>query len=149
MQQIMWSGKQIQGFSVRTNNANELNAGSAKIAALCQRFDTQVAVNYAAGARVYIAYYAYASDYQGDFSVLVGTDQMDVNSTQTLDKLQLPAGKYLKFCATGAVPQIVIETWQTIWAYFADPACPQQRAYQLDFEFYTGPHDIEIYIGLV
>ena len=148
MQNVFWPGKSIQGLSQRTNNRNEQNPATAKIATLCQQFDANVSVDYRAGSRVYIAYYAYASDYNGDYSVLVGTDQASISAQIPLQTVQLPVGNYLKFTATGQVPQVVIATWQTIWAYFADPACPHRRAYAVDFEFYKSATELEIYIGL-
>lgn len=149
MHNVFWPGQSIQGLNLRTNNLNEQNPATGKIAGLCQQFDTAVSVDYRAGSRVYIAYYAYASDYNGDYSVFVGTDQANISALIPLHTLQLPAGNYLKFTATGQVPQVVIATWQTIWTYFADPACPHRRAYKVDFEFYKSATELEIYIGLV
>ncbi len=48
----------------------------------------------------------------------------------------------------GKVSAIVFETWQKVWSYFEDENEAARRAYSVDFEFYAGAEDIEIYISL-
>ena len=45
------------------------------------------------------------------------------------------------------MPDCVIQTWGLIWAYFADN--PQTlRRFTTDFEVYSGPDSVAIYIGV-
>jgi hypothetical protein len=45
------------------------------------------------------------------------------------------------------LPDAVISTWGKIWDFFA--ANPQiQRRYATDFEAYTGPESVSVYIGV-
>lgn len=139
--------KSIFGLSARTNNAAEMNPSTGKIGPLVHKFDSQVEVDYRGGARVYSVYYSYESDVTGDYSVLVGADVVASSSVE-LSEVKIQEGDYLVFSGSGQVPQIVIETWQKIWSYFANPGCPHTRAYETDFEFYKSQNDIEIYIGV-
>ena len=102
--------KTIVGLSTRTNNQNEMNPKTGKIAPLVQAFDEAVSVNYRAGARVYSVYYDYESDASGDYSVLIGADAVE-SSSLVLSEVKIQAGNYLVFSAQGQVPQIVFETW--------------------------------------
>ena len=139
--------KTISGLNARTNNQNEMNPNTGKIAPLVQRFDESVSVNYRAGARVYSVYYDYESDASGDYSVLIGADAVESSSLE-LSELKIQAGNYLVFSAQGQVPQIVIETWGNIWRYFSSEDCAHARAYVTDFEFYKSQNEIEIHIGI-
>lgn len=148
MKIVQFEGKQITGIGMRTNNANEMNPETSRIATIHQKFDKKVSVNYKNGARVYGVYYDYESDYSGEFSVLAGTDQSDIAMTGDLEKISIPGGKYMVFEAKGEVPQIVIETWSKIWSYFSKGDTQYQRAYITDFEFYKNQNELEIYISV-
>ncbi len=137
----------IKGLSIRTNNADEMNPDTAKIAALHQRFDKQVVVNYKEGARVYGVYFDYESDHTGDFSVLAGADNIESSSAK-LETVTLPAGSYLLFAGKGQMPQAVIDTWARVWAYFSVDGCPHARAYSVDYEYYKGPDEVDICIAV-
>ena len=138
--------KQVYGFSIRTNNADEMNPKTAKIAALHQKFDQQVIVDYESGERVYAIYYDYESDASGDYSVLAGFDGKD--DKNNLELVEIQAGDYLVFSAKGNIPQIVIETWVEIWAYFSSQSCVHTRLFTTDFEFYKSSDEVEIHIAI-
>ncbi|MDO8412575.1 MAG: GyrI-like domain-containing protein [Gallionellaceae bacterium] len=148
MKIIRLDEKQITGISIRTTNAREMNPATSKIGGLHQQFDEKVSVDYKSGARVYGVYYYYESDYSGEFSVLAGTDQIGQAPIDNLESVTIASGTYLLFEATGEVPQIVIETWSTIWNYFSKEDAPYQRAYTTDFEFYKNKNEIEICIAV-
>lgn len=57
------------------------------------------------------------------------------------------AGNYLVFQGTGPMPMTVIETWTQVWAYF-ESNTEHQRNFISDFECYSGPDQMDIYIGL-
>ncbi len=52
------------------------------------------------------------------------------------------------FTATGELPQIVIATWTKVWSYFSDEDSEYTRAYTTDFDYYSGPNEIEVYIAI-
>jgi predicted transcriptional regulator YdeE len=139
--------KTIHGLTTRTNNAHEMNPAESRIGALAYRFDEQVVVDYKGGARVYGVYHEYESDVNGAFTVLIGADRVQ-SAKEKLRKVIIPKGRYLVFTGHGKVPQIVIDTWLKVWDYFADKNSDYKRAYSLDFEYYNGPNDVEIYIAI-
>ncbi len=112
--------KVIYGISVRTTNANEMNPETAKIGKTWQKFDSEVAVDYQNGERVYGVYFNYESDANGAFDVLAGCEK----GNNSLDNAIIQKGKYLIFEAKAKTKddnariQAVIETWEKIWQYF-------------------------------
>ena len=140
--------KVITGLTIRTTNEKEMNPSTGQILKLWQRFDNTVEVDYQCGNRVYGVYYDYESDATGEFNVLAGTDQSDCNSTATLETIKIESGKYAVFQAKGAMPQIVIETWGKVWAYFSDEASELKRLYTTDFEYYVYEDEIKVYIAV-
>lgn len=148
MEIVQLNEKQIHGLSVRTSNAKEMNPQTASIGSVHQKFDATVVVDYQSGARVYGVYYNYESDYNGEYSMMAGADKVDKKYADKLETVVLAAGKYMVFKAQGEVPQVVIETWQKIWAYFSNKGAPHLRSYTTDFEYYKNQNEIEIYIAL-
>jgi len=132
--------KKISGISIRTNNVDEVNPITAKIGALHQRFDKEVAVDYKKGERVYAIYYDYESDASGNYSVLAGFD--GDNKESKLEVIDIQAGRYLVFSAKGEMPKIVIDTWGEIWNYFSSNNCEHQRLYTTDFEYYKNQDEV-------
>jgi len=147
MNQIHITPKTIFGLTTRTNNENEMNPGTGKIAGLVKTFDEKVSVNYSDGARVYSVYYDYESDASGDYSVLIGADRVGSSGVE-LQEVAIQEGNYLVFSASGQVPQIIFETWSRIWDYFSNESCPHHRAYSTDFEFFKNQNEIEIHIAV-
>ncbi len=147
MKIIQLDEKTIEGISIRTTNAKEMNPDTSTISALCQQFDEKVTVDYAKGFRVYNLYYNYESDASGEFSVLAGTDQISQPQIDGLETVIIPKGKYILFEAKGSVPRVVIETWTKIWDYFEDNN-EFERSYTVDFEFYKSQNEIEVYIAV-
>ena len=147
MKVVRINNKTIFGLSVRTNNKNEMNPSTGKIAPLVHQFDNAVVVNYLAGARVYGVYYDYESDSQGNYSVLVGADSVE-SSVVTLEEVTIQEGNYLVFSGSGQVPQIIFELWSQVWDYFSSEKCAHTRVYTTDFEFYRTQNEIEIHIAI-
>jgi len=56
MEVVQLKAKKIKGFSISTNNADEMNLATAKIGQLWQKFNDTVAVDYQHGDRVYGVY---------------------------------------------------------------------------------------------
>ncbi len=159
MKPITIAEKTIQGISIRTTNANEMNPETAKIAALYENFYQNIVVDYQHGARVYGVYFDYESDANGLFSVLAGADRIE-SSTMELQQVKIVAGDYLVFKGEGEMPQAVIDTWMKIWDFFSesntskkadkntDDSTQYKRAYKTDFEFYKSESQVEIHIGI-
>ena len=136
----------ISGITVRTTNAAEFNPVTGKIAGLWGRFSSEGLFDSLPGklqdSPVYGVYSNYESDYMGAFDVTAG-----VATSKAHGQLELQAGEYLVFSATGPMPQTVLQTWGVVWQYFqSNPDV--QRSYATDFEAYVGAGKVEIHIGI-
>ncbi|MGC5703247.1 GyrI-like domain-containing protein [Pseudomonas sp. NFXW11] len=139
----------VAGLQVRTRNAAEQQPDSAKIGPMWQRFYVEDLYERVsprqADSFVYGVYSNYESDASGAFDVTAGV-AVD-GACLDYPCVQVQGGDYLVFSAKGPMPDCVIQTWGLIWAYFQDN--PQvRRAFATDFEVYTGPDAVAIYIGL-
>jgi predicted transcriptional regulator YdeE len=140
--------KRIIGLSTRTTNAKEMDPSTGRIGPLWKEFDDQVEVDYKNGNRVYGVYSNYESDAAGEYSILAGTDQLDVNTSAKLEEIVIPSGKYLVFTAKGDIPRIVIDTWERVWEYFSKKDAEYERSYTTDFEYYVNQNEIEVCIAV-
>ncbi len=150
MKIIEFKGLTVQGVRVRTCNADEMQAATARIGPLWADFGAQIAPLMTPPAQVFGVYHRYESDAHGAFDVLAGAHALKPAATDALAlaRVDIAAGRYLVFAAAGAMPQAVIDAWARIWRYFADPHCPYQRAYTTDFERYTDEGLVEIFIAV-
>lgn len=139
--------KAVSGISVRTTNEKELNPVTSLIGGLYRRFDQVVSVDYRSGARVYGVYHEYASDASGEFTVLAGADRV-ASSSETLERIVIPAGRYMVFEGRGEIPSVVLDTWKAVWEYFSRSDCEHTRAFSTDFEYYGSDDEVEIHIAL-
>ncbi|MDH5647405.1 MAG: GyrI-like domain-containing protein [Candidatus Heimdallarchaeota archaeon] len=139
--------KEINGISTRTTNRDEMDPEKARIGILWQTFNNKVSVDYSQGKSVYGIYYNYETDANGEFSVLVGTDQKD-SLTAKLENITILSGQYIVFEGKGEMPRAVVETWGKIWDYFSNDQAEYQRAYTTDFEYYKNENEVDIYIAL-
>ena len=142
------SEKKINGLSIRTDNATEMDPNKGKIPSLWQDFDKAVPVDYKNGERVYGVYSNYESDHTGEFDVLAGFDGATVPSDSKLEQVIIPAAKYLVFTHKGDMPQIAIDAWTEVWTYFSNGDGKHQRLYSTDFEFYPNGNEIEVHIAV-
>ena len=140
--------KSIKGISVRTTNANEMNPSTSKIGNLHQGFSKKVGVNYEKGAHLYVIYFDYESDAAGEYSVLVGSDEIDEKSSEHIERVNVLSGNYMIFEGVGEMPQIVINTWSKVWEFFSKEDVPVQRTFTTDFEFYESQNEIAIYVAV-
>lgn len=88
---------------------------------------------------IFAVYSNYASDYKGDYDLLVGTKDWDEEKSVLIE-----AGDYLVFSVDNASHKGVEETWQKIWARDSE----LKRAYKTDFEWYHTSGEIDIYISI-
>ncbi|AAY92679.1 AraC family transcriptional regulator [Pseudomonas protegens] len=139
----------VAGLQVRTLNAAEQQADSARIGPMWQRFYVEGLFDKIsprqADSFVYGVYSNYESDASGHFDVTAGVALE--GACADYPSVAVQGGDYLVFSAKGAMPDCVIQTWGLIWAYFQDN--PQvRRAFATDFEVYTSADSVAIYIGI-
>ncbi len=144
----------VAGISARTNNAAEMDAQSAQIPLLWALFVADAIandiVNKTPNSPTYGVYHRYASDANGDYTLTVGVGVASTALTAEdvgVETIAIAGGDYLIFHSASDAPEHIIQTWQTIWAYFAQH--PEiKRAYHTDFEAYLGAGRASIYIGI-
>ncbi|MCQ6255581.1 GyrI-like domain-containing protein [Pseudomonas sp. Q11] len=139
----------VAGLQVHTRNADEQQPDTARIGPMWQQFFTEGEFDKIPArlseSFVYGVYSNYESDATGYFEVTAGV-QVDATSAGYA-AVDIEGGDYLVFSAKGPMPDCVIQTWGLIWAYFADN--PQTlRRFATDFEVYSGPDSVAIYIGV-
>ncbi len=139
---------QVTGFSLRTKNADEMNPSTAKIGQLWEKFYTEAYPKLTSDSKVYGVYTHYESDATGAFDVIACADTLQPSMFNDAIPLSIASGNYLKFSATGTLPQAVIELWEQVWHYFSASNCPHTRAYTTDFEYYKSDNEVEIFIAL-
>ena len=137
------------GLAVRTTNKKEMDATTATIGVLWQQFSTQVVPKLSEESNVYGVYTNYDSDHTGEFDVIACSDDISTEQLPESTTVSINSGKYLSFSGEGEMPQVVIELWQQIWAYFMSPDCPHQRAFTTDFEHYTSDDAATVYIAIL
>ncbi|WP_155593969.1 effector binding domain-containing protein [Lysinibacillus cavernae] len=147
---------QIVGISAQTSNAKEITA-QAKIPQLWDHFYQQNIVGQIAERKndnVYGLYADYETDVNGDYSITLGVEGLNNAETPAgLVVKTIPTAKYLVFTSDkGTMPEVVIQTWQEIWAWFANSGV--ERTYTGDFELYdercANPQEtqVDIYIAI-
>jgi predicted transcriptional regulator YdeE len=145
----------LVGLETRTSNALEANPATARIGNNWQQFFArglgQAIPNQVNPHKLYGVYTQYESDFRGEYSQLVAVAVSEAEAIPDLSTVQAPATCYLLFSGSGEMPQTVLQVWQQVWAYFAQSACPHQRAYTTDLEVYdsTRPDVIEILIAIL
>ncbi|MBF2520880.1 effector binding domain-containing protein [Listeria marthii] len=126
---ILEENKEIFGKKIRANNEN-----FSPIAELWG----EVMVDKPAG-DIFAVYSNYASDYKGDYDLLVGTKDWNKENSAVI-----AAGEYLVFEVDNANHKGVEEAWQEIWERDSE----LKRAYRTDFEWYHTNGKIEVYISI-
>lgn len=148
MQEEFLDAFTINGFKVRTNNNNEFNSDTAEIAPLWHHFYHHLYPKMSNTAHIYGVYTNYTSDHTGDYDIIACTNEKILDDIPRLITRHLPAGNYLKFTKSGAMPQACIHLWQEIWGYFNSQNCPHVRVYTQDIEHYLGTSQVEIFISI-
>lgn len=143
-------GFTVSGLTVRTRNADELKAETAKIGALWGQFFTEDLYEQIPfkqpGSPAFGVYSGYESDATGYFDVSAGV--ATTAPAPGYASVQVAGGRYQVFEVKGPMPDAIIEAWGRVWAWFAEPNAPQ-RAFATDFERYLGPDSAEICIGVI
>lgn len=137
----------LKGKSIITNNQNEINPQTSKIAKLWESFYSGDFYNQEENRKidslVYGVYSDYESDYKGDFRV---TTAVELNK-EVENCIIINNQKYLVFSKKGELPQAVIDLWMEIWKYFEEND-KYIRAYTIDFEKYLSTDEVEVYIAI-
>lgn len=132
----------VTGYTIRTNNQNEQDPATGWILKTWQRVRQEQFAGAPAAALL-----DYENNSAGYFSEVIGHEcggQDDLEPSQVLAKI--PAGSYAKFTASGQMPNIVLDTWKTVWQ--AEKSGDIKRSYTTDFERYPNNHTVELYIAI-
>jgi predicted transcriptional regulator YdeE len=133
------AGFSVIGIAERTTNAKEMS-GEGVIGKQWGRFMQEnllAQIPNKADSSIIAVITDYASDKDGEYTHLIGarvTSTADVPAGMVVKKV--PPGKYAIFTSErGPVAQVVVGTWQRIWAQ--PKAAPAgNRAYKADYEVY-------------
>lgn len=148
MQNICIDKLMIAGISDITNNKNEISGDTEKISPLWNRYMEEniyeKTLNKSQKKYLYGVYSEYVSDVNGDYKITVGTEV-----TSPEDAIIIENQKYLVFSNKSKFPDVVMDTWDQIWKYFADENSKYKRAYKVDFEKYITMDELEIHISIL
>jgi len=137
----------LQGISVRTNNENEKNEETQKIAPLWAKYDEEnifsKTLNKVNNTSFYGIYTNYESDVNGDYDAIVAVEVTKAKN----NAIVIENKKYLVFKKEGELPEVAFELWTEIWEYFKNNS-EYERAYSVDFEKYSKEDEIEIFISI-
>lgn len=149
---IQISPFQIIGISLRTTNKD--GKASQDIGMLWQRFHTDNLISkivHKEGEEVYSVYTDYDSDYQGEYTCLIGCKVSSLdNIPSNMVARKFHGGNYRKFVASGKLPDAIGKVWRSIWQQDTS----LQRAYTADFEVYDArasnfeQGEVDIYIAM-
>jgi predicted transcriptional regulator YdeE len=148
----------VVGIEVRTTNAKEAT-GEGVIGKQWQKFfeeGTLDKIPNRADNNLYAVYSDYASDRNGEYSVLIGAKVTDGSiAPHGLELKTIPSGRYAVLPSeSGPVAKVVVAAWQRVWQLEDRHALGGQRAYKADFEVYgeraADPRNsqVDLYIGL-
>ena len=142
----------IIGIAIKTTNANRQAA--LDLGQLWEQFYSQHIIDQIPnkmGPEIYGIYTDYESDYQGNYTAIIGCKVLHLEEIPSglIGKI-IQGGRFQKFIAKGEMPAAVGSTWQQIWA--VDHSL--NRAYQADFEIYGAKaqngvnSEVAIYVGV-
>ncbi|UPH49859.1 GyrI-like domain-containing protein [Listeria innocua] len=118
-------------------NGKQIRASNSDFSPIAELWG-EVMVEKPAG-DIFAVYSNYASDFTGEYDLLVGTSDWDEEKSTVIE-----AGEYLVFTADNTSHKGVAEVWHEIWARDSE----LQRAYKTDFEWYHTNGKIEVYISI-
>ena len=137
----------LQGIAVRTNNENEKNEETQKIAPLWAKYDEEhiftKTLNKVNNTSFYGLYLNYESDVDGDYDAMVAVEVTKAKNNAIVIDNQ----KYLVFSKEGELPEVAFELWTEILEYFENNS-EYERAYSVDFEKYSKQDEVEIFISI-
>ncbi len=147
----------IVGLAVRTTNQREAKPDTGRIPGLWRAFftsgTTQRITNQKNPQNVFGVYPDYEKGDEGWYSLIAGVEVSSLNEVPAgMRSARIQAGRYLVFPVQGPMPKALIETWQSVWKYFAESSA-HRRAYTADFELYetnseTQQSEVSIYVAV-
>jgi predicted transcriptional regulator YdeE len=148
----------VMGIEVRTTNAKEASSEGV-IGRQWQKFFQEGVLQKIpnrADSNLYAVYRNYASDRNGEYSVLIGAKVPEGSVPPTgLVLKTVPAGNYAVVTSEqGPVVKVVVAAWQRVWKMEDEHTLGGRRAYAADFELYDqrgmDPQNsqVDLYIGL-
>lgn len=146
----------IVGIETRTTNQAEMEQSTARIPGLWGKFFSEnlheKIPNRVDPKIFYGVYTRYESDLSGAYSLIVGNEVSHAgNIPEGMVAHSIPAGNYLVFEGSGALPDVVMETWGKVWSYFSENKT-EPRAYTTDFERYEffpdGKAGVQIHVAV-
>ncbi|AXI08484.1 AraC family transcriptional regulator [Oceanobacillus zhaokaii] len=124
--------------SIRTNNFNDERV-MQKITEMWKEASNRLTKNENI---TYGVYHNYESDYKGDYSLSVGSEDTNGKSFIEIPKNE----KYEIFKVNTTEEQGIFNSWSKIWDQ--EEAGTLERAYSFDFEKYYPNGEIEIHIAI-
>lgn len=150
------TGFDVIGIVARTSNEKEMQ-GTGAISNLWQRFFTEQVLAKIPNKSDYgiiALYYDFASDKDGEYSILIGARVTSVAEVPTgMVAVHVPAEE--KVCVlsqSGPVQAVVMDAWQQLWAM--EDRGEIKRTYKGDYELYDERSldplnaQVEIHIGV-
>jgi predicted transcriptional regulator YdeE len=149
---VKHEGMTVVGIDATASNAAEGDPSKARIPVLWARLYAEDVLSRLPRKKAPIlpvgVYTDYESDHNGRYRILAGgAVEEGAALSEDLGRAVVPAGSYLMFKGEGQMPAVVVQTWISVWHYFAGPGS-HVRAYTTDFEVYRGPEAVEIYIAV-
>jgi predicted transcriptional regulator YdeE len=131
----------LVGITGRTNNKQEANPATSRIAALMGQYWQQAIAMQIPHRKnpgiTFAAYTEYESDYTGDYTYFIGEEvSLVAELPASLHAITIPAGRYAK-CTTepGPMPMVLVQAWHRIWQLSPEELGGERR-YHTDFELY-------------
>ncbi len=154
------NGFTLIGLTARTNNKNEMNPQTSKIAPLAKSYWYGGVANHIKHRRqpgvTYAVYAEYESDEHGDYTYFIGeaVDSVEDQDLSQFKILTIPESHYQKLTTVpGKMPEVVIDAWQQIWK-MKPGDFGGKRKYIADFEIYDqraadlNNTVLDVYIGI-
>ncbi len=141
----------VSGITVSTLNGDEAAPETAKLPGLWGRFYSEALAadipHALKDSPIYGVYHDYESDYRARFRVTAGVAVSAPANGTGFDTIHVPAASYVVFTGRGPMPNVVIETWQSVWNFF-ETSSNFKRKYTVDFELYAGADEVAIHIAV-
>jgi predicted transcriptional regulator YdeE len=147
MQHVTRSAMRVVGHEARTSNPREQDPATARIPGLWEQLPVVMETVPEMTGRVCAVYTDYASDFLGDYTIVVGVEVPDyVEAPDGMVLIEAPEAVCSVFRAASSKPPAVVEAWREVWDAF--PSGSNGRAYTTDVEVHVdGGTEIFVAVG--
>ncbi len=162
MKKLSLPALKLIGLTCRTSLHYEMDLSTARIPEMLQRYfsnqSSEKIPHRISPGTTYCVYTNYESDYTGEYDYFIGEVVSSFEKVpEGFSQLTIPTQQYIKMTAgPGQMPQVCIDTWQTIWRLEAETPSPiGKRNYIADFEVYDdravdpAKTTLDIYVGII